>query len=436
MIENLKEILIEMDIPYWKMILQDRHTAQISLKPDQNFDEKEIRSSRYPLKVLLTIFREFHKKGRKYLGRASIELSHPMDRDDVRSALQKAQESALEQDDPWYPLELKPYDQGQKELSSLEKQPLAFWLLPFHEAVNKGAENLEVRAGDQFLLSERENSIYVDAFGRELVHLAHRARVEVNFLDGEGSPLPRTTSYSFSEFLPDQIREFVMEEGRVSQDISRSSSEAFPIPGTVYLRGPVLLEIFSFVLRQVSGSAIYAGTTSAKLNRPIWDLPVQGDRMTVRALPHLYNSPFSCFFDNDGVAFQPCNIIEDGIVRGILTNQESAHYLALPLTGLHNNFAVSSGSLDVKDFHGEPYLEIKRMRTFALEEASGRFYGDVELAYWYDGNTRKPVRGLQLGGNLKALLTESLFSREIGSWEFYEGPEILKIPSSFVKGVV
>ena len=82
----------------------------------------------------------------------------------------------------------------------------------------------------------------------------------------------------------------------------------------------------------------------------------------------------------------------------------------------------------------KPYLMPVAFSDFQMDEMSGRFGGEIRLAYLYDGETVKTVTGGSVNGSLLEKQDNLLFSKETFKTSNYSGPLAILIPAVSVAG--
>ena len=384
----------------------------------------------------LTALREYHRNGRKYLGQEYLEIPRNLgplpDLEVLKQALVRAEAC----EDPWYPLRIDQDSLLSSKTSTLSKQELPAWIEPIQELLHEQSQGKEYLLQKEFIRLTKEDVRYRDSLGRDLSDVRYSGFLEVFLLPvGHPEAQPFHGELRFSEFSPGLFRSFLDEQGRLACETYRVQpwtppESTFP----VLIRGQAVAQVFGYLVRQLSATQLYSGASGLQIGHQLWDLKPQGDALTLHALPLLYDSPETSLFDAQGIILKHRVLVNEGRVENVLTNQQTAHWLGLPLTGLNRNISVSPGTVDLRSLAGETVLEIHRLRTAEVDDATGLFHAEVELADWHQNGQKTPVFGFELRGNLRDALSKARFSNDIGSWETYEGPEFILVPSKAVMG--
>jgi predicted Zn-dependent protease len=424
--EKIKEIVETVRADHWKLVSKNTEVCQAQFPAQPGQDSSSLQSKISKATFELQTYREVqHAQGhflehRSFEGDSSEPNESPLGSEPAEM--------------PWFPLEIHSPAVSQPSLSSFSKQKLQEWILPLQEILQKACEGEKFLLQSEFIRLERLERIYLDSFGRELVDLNWLATLDLLILPRAlPDSQPVNFELRFSEFSPQDLLTQIQEKGENAVRFASAKPWNGKRPRVVYLRGHLIGDLMALLMRRLTGLSLYTGLSHEKIGSPIFQKTPQGDTITLGALASLYNSPYNSFFDDQGLTLSRHTLIEGGIVKSLLTSQETAFYLNLPLTGLNSNFSLAPGTLSKAEMSEEPALEILRWRTFDLDEASGRWSAVAEEAYYYENKFQHPVFGVRLFGTLEDLLTKARFSQEIGSWENYTGPEFLQVPGDFLR---
>lgn len=413
----------------WKSLRELTETVDASL-PDP---EGRHRVRHRHAGGIFRVYRQLHRDGRIYLGSASVPLG-PEEFKPSPERWEEALEQAAEGRDPWYPLELPSSAPQVSRTSTLDKQDLARWVEPMEEILSQTLQGEPVLAVREHLRFAKTMVQYNDSFGKEREELRYQASLEVLMVPREApDSQPFSAELRFSEFAPEVISGFLRDQARLTCDSFRVKPWEPQGDFLVLLRGATLAAVLGYLMEQLGAPALAAGTSGLSLHQPLWNHKGSPDPLTVTALAELYNSPKPGGFDDEGVVLKSHTLVSDGLVKGFWSTQATAHWLGLPLTGRPRNYSVSPGTQTWKALSGQRILEIHRLRWAQIDQATGTFSAEVGLADLHEGGTRTPVFGFTVEGNLRTILTNALFSSDVGTWEHYEGPEFLVVPSPFFR---
>lgn len=413
----------------WKSLRAMTDTVEASL-PDQGSPMVRHRHAGGQFRV----YRTFHHGGRPYLGSSVINLGPDELKPSPERWAQALAQAALV-DDPWYPLEVPASASQPSSTSTLEKQDLARWIEPFEQVLTQALRAEPVLPVREHLTLTKKIVQYRDFTGLERDEVRYTASLEVLLVPKDAPEAhPFSAELRFSEFAPHLITGFLQDQARLTVDAYHPQPWEPEGEFGVLLQGPALAGIFDYLLGQLGGPALAAGQSELALHQRLWQRE-GSNPLTITALAERYNSPESGGFDDEGLVLNSHTLVRDGTVKGFWTTQATAHWLGLPLTGRPRNYSVSPGTQDRKALAGQRIVEIHRLRWAEVDTATGEFSAEVGLADLHEGGQRRPIFGFTLKGNLKDALTKGRFSSDVGTWEHYEGPEFLVVPSTFFRSV-
>ena len=159
----------------------------------------------------------------------------------------------------------------------------------------------------------------------------------------------------------------------------------------------------------------------------------QGDAVTGEALnlSVFPDAPFS----SDGIRMTERPLLENGVVKGIYGATRFCRYLNLEPSGVYENIRVNNGTLSLEELKNRRCLMPVAFSDFQMDSMSGRFGGEIRLAYLFDGEG-----GVQLvtGGSISGSLLEKhdrlTLSTERYINRHYDGPAAVLIPGVSVAG--
>ena len=131
--------------------------------------------------------------------------------------------------------------------------------------------------------------------------------------------------------------------------------------------------------------------------------------MQIAERPHLSKGLASSWFDDDGVATTPREVVKDGVLQGYFLSTYSGRKLGLPTTGNaggNHNLILKSGQLDL------PGLLRKLDRGLFVTELMGQGinmvtgdYSRGAAGFWVErGEIQYPVAEITIAGNLRQML--------------------------------
>jgi len=171
----------------------------------------------------------------------------------------------------------------------------------------------------------------------------------------------------------------------------------------VLFEAPMANGLIGHFVGAASGGNLYrkASFLIDALGKPIFSPTVQ-----LREEPHLKRGLASGYFDDDGVATQPRDVVKDGVLQGYFLGVYSARKLGMKTTGNaggNHNLILAPGKEDLVGL-------LKRMGTGLLvTEVMGQGVNTVTgdysrgaAGYWVEGGEiAYPVSEITIAGNLR-----------------------------------
>lgn len=171
----------------------------------------------------------------------------------------------------------------------------------------------------------------------------------------------------------------------------------------VIFESRIATSLFGHFIGAISGGSLYR-RSSFLLDQ--LDQALFPSWLTIREEPFLRGELGSRPFDDDGVAPQPRNIVDSGVLRSYLLGAYSARKLGLRSTGHGSgitNWAVSHGSEDLAALlrrMGRGLL-VTELMGFGVNTVTGD-YSRGASGFWVEGGEIvHPVEEITIAGNLK-----------------------------------
>jgi PmbA protein len=131
----------------------------------------------------------------------------------------------------------------------------------------------------------------------------------------------------------------------------------------------------------------------------------------IREEPHLRGGPSSSFFDNDGVATRPRDVVKDGVLQGYFLSAYTARKLGMQTTGNaggSHNLLVKPGQHDFRAMLKQ--LDTGLLVTELMGQGINLVTGDYSrgaFGYWVEkGQIRYPVEEITIAGNLRDMFRD------------------------------
>ena len=171
----------------------------------------------------------------------------------------------------------------------------------------------------------------------------------------------------------------------------------------VLFEAPVAGGLLASFVGAVSGGSLYRKTSFLldSLDRQVFSPLVQ-----LTEHPHLKKGLASGYFDNDGVATRPRDVVKNGVLQGYFLGTYSARKLGMKSTGNSggsHNLVLQSGDRDLPGMLKEMGRGL--LVTDLMGQGVNMVTGDYSrgaAGYWVEGGEiRYPVQEITIAGNLR-----------------------------------
>lgn len=432
MLEDIISILKEnKQISGWK--INEKQTESVELffiKKSLDMDRAKSVSH-----LSLTIYVDFEEDGTSYRGSSSSEIHPTMTKEEIIKTIDKLAFAASLVKNKYYPLASPSNVKPALSSSNLASKPINEWIPNITKAIF-GADVYDeggINSAELFL-----NKVNYKIFNSE--------GINVNFTVFNGTlefitnwkesseEIELYRNLEFSSFDPKGIKEEVENMLRECRDksIAKPTPALKDIP--VLLTGENVRELFTYYNNQSSAGAVYNKISTMKVGDNVQGDSVLGDKITLILDPTLDNSTYSFPFDEDGFPLAKAEIFKDGVLERNWGSIRYSHYLDIDTTGNIQNFTVLGGSKSAAELKKKPYLELLAFSDFQMDSFTGNFAGEIRLGYYYDGNTKIPVTGGSLSGNVKKVHNNMYLSKELQQENNFVGPITIMLNGVSIAG--
>ena len=267
-------------------------------------------------------------------------------------------------------------------------------------------------------------------------------RITVRIINSEGVDATKTTAKIDVEAIPSHdgpdrkvelIRMFTyktVDPARIRADAEKAIADvairydAVKLPAIgrtdVILQGEEVEEFFRDLIANLSYEGVYRKATDKKIGDMLQKDP-KGELLTIGWTL----SSRADAFDKDGVVLSPVTVVDRGRLVSHYGPNQYAQYLGMKPTGSFFTLAAAPGATSAAKMMKRPHLEIIALSGIQIDVYSGYIGGEVRLAVWFDGTKRIPVSGFSFSGNIDAVLSDLVLSKDTVSEFSYRGPKYL-----------
>lgn len=430
MFETIKKILTENgDLSAWNIKSESKESQELFFIGNA----LDMNRSKKITDFTVTVFRDFEDNGEKYRGSATVEITPSAKPEEVGKVILEASYAASFVKNKWYPI---PRDIVSEKSSSESDETSA------EEEIIKAVEEFYGENGfkdakinsSEFFLTKYHTRI-INSDGVDVNYCGDNLYIEmiVNSSSG-GEEIELYDSMEFSAVIPGKISEKVRQEMyfATQRAIARPTPQIKKLP--VILSGGAPGSLLYYYVDNTDCKSVYQKISDFKIGQSVCGENAEMN-LNISIDPFIKGSAYSCPYDDDGLKLGKIDIIEDGTVKKYWGNMRYSHYLNREPSGELTNYSVIPGDVSVEDMRKGEYLEVEKFSDFYLESVTGEFGGEIRLGWYCDGETRIPVTGGSVTGNILEVQNNMIFSKETCQVERYSGPKHIKIKNVSIAGV-
>jgi len=379
----------------------------------------------------LTVYVDSEAGGKKFRGEATVGIQPSHTKAEVEAKIGQAVFAASKSKNAWFDLpgptaakvslpssgfEGLAADARMEALRSALYAPEAAAGALSGDSSTESATKPRINSLELFLSKEKKT--FANSKGLEFSDLTWRGYSEfVVEADSARGPVELFDDIEFSD--PDEARLRDATGSRLAQVGDRALATPMPslsdIP--VILSGKEAEDLFAWFFGNSTTSAIFTKASPFTLGAYVQAADKGGeaaDPLDMWAEPYLRGLAASSPFDADGFPLERTQVIQGGYLRNLVGPIRYADWLGVERKGSFPLFSVSPGTMPLADMRAKPYLEPVMFSDFRLDPVTGDFGAEMRLAYWFDGEKRRPVTGGSISGSVTELRSTMRRSFERG----------------------
>lgn len=388
--------------------------------------QEDMRRMKNIREITVTVYRDFEAGDRKMRGSSDVQIAPGMTDEEIFKKLSVAYEAAGYVMNPYFDLAEGVQDH----------------VLTSSEIMDLPAEEAAVIMADALFTPDVND----DAFINSAEVFVENTRVHI--LSSEGSDISFAKSRVWGEFVAQCIRPQDAEmyfdfeyDALDTLSLSKLSSDAITIVSDraqakdapaageydLILTEKHVYTVLSSYLEKADAAMIFAKYSPYEIGFKVQKDDIPGEKINLTAVP---DQPYSM----DGVKMTEREILKDGVVSDLVGATRFCRYMGIEPKGHYRKISVDNGSVSFEEMKKKPYLMPVAFSDFQMDEMSGRFGGEIRLAYLFDGETVQILTGGSVNGSLLEKQNRLVFSSETYRSFDYSGPYAMLIPSVSVAG--
>lgn len=221
-------------------------------------------------------------------------------------------------------------------------------------------------------------------------------------------------SFRYADLEADALTQKV-EQG-LSTVCDRARATESPVAGNydVVLSGEHLATLLEMYLQRADAGMVYAKYSDYAPGKAVQGEAVVGEKLNLTLVP---DAPYSA----EGIPMVERQLVKDGVLQHLYGALRFCRYLNTEPTGSYRRVRLEAGTV--------PFAAMKQgclypvsFSDFQMDGMSGRFGGEIRLAYLYTEDGVKLLTGGSINGSLLEKQGDMTFSLETYKDADYEGP--------------
>lgn len=389
--------------------------------------QEDMRRMKNIREITVTVFRDFEANEKKMRGSSDVQIAPGMTDEEIFRKISVAYDAA------------------------------GYVMNPFFELADGVIDHVEAKSEIGDMPSEEAAHIMADALFTPDVNedaFINSAEVFVNnthyhILSSEGCDITFTKTRVWGEFVaqcvnPQDVEMYfdfeydtldTLSLSKLSADAitivsDRAAAKNAPAAGEydLILTEKHVYTVLSSYLEKADAAMIFARYSPYEIGFKVQGEEITGEKINLFAVP---DQPYAM----DGVKLIERTVLKDGVVADLVGATRFCRYMGIEPKGYYGKIRVENGSASFEDMKKKPYLMPVAFSDFQMDEMSGRFGGEIRLAYLFDGENIQILTGGSVNGSLLEKQGQLVFSRETYLSSDYTGPYAMLIPAVSVAGV-
>ena len=196
----------------------------------------------------------------------------------------------------------------------------------------------------------------------------------------------------------------------------------------VILSGNNVPTVLSYYVSRSSASMLYSRYSSWQVGDNVQGGEVSGESLDMTLCATVP-------YDGEGIPMEDLHLLAGGMLKAVHGPNRFCRYLGVKPTGSYSKVICDNGILPFEEMKNAPCLWVVAFSDFQMDDFSGRFGGEIRLAYLIEEGKVTPVTGGSVNGSLLESQKDLLFSTDRYVTSRYEGPYALKLKNISVAGI-
>ncbi len=422
MLQKILSALKACSVSVYNIVDQSIESAEIYFIKKQE-DMRRMKNIR---EITVTVYNDFEIGETKMRGMSDVQIAPGMTEEEIQKKIAVAYSAAGYVKNPFFELADPVVDNGKasENADALPAEGIAsvmadalFTPDQFEDAFINSAE-IFVENTSYHILSSRGTDV---SFSKK--------RVWGEFVAQCVTPEDVEMYFNFEYDEPDTFALSKLASDALTIVADRANAKDAPAAGEydLILTEKHVYTVLSAYLEKANAAMIFAKYSPYEIGASVQGDDVKGEKINLVAVP---DQPYS----TDGVKLIERTILKNGVLKDIVGATRFCRYLGIEPKGNYASIRIENGTISLDDMKKKPCLMPVAFSDFQMDEMSGRFGGEIRLAYLFDGENVKIVTGGSVNGSLLEKQDTLLFSKETYKTSNYSGPLAILIPAVSVAG--
>lgn len=374
----------------------------------------------------VTVYRDFEAEGTRYRGSSRALLFEGMDPAEVEDRLKGAWSAARYVKNPWFEL----YE-GKREApvdmpSTLADRPLEEDALLMAETLFAADTQADAFVNSAEIFVDRTRTSILSSAGTDVEYTRYEVKGEFVTQCKAPQDVEQFFQFQYGDLNAQALTEKARQAIAAVRD--RAAAQKAPQAGTysAVLSGDQVATLMEYYTERSQAPMIYARYSDWAPGKPVQGEDVRGEKLDLDLLPL---APYS----EEGIPMTARPLVKDGVLQLIHGGNRFCRYLGVAPTGDYDRVGLRNGTVPLADLQKGCLCPVS-FSDFQMDALTGRFGGEIRLAYLYTENGVEILTGGSVNGSLPEKQGDLRFSTERYDTLRYTGPFAIRIEGVEVAG--
>ena len=423
MITKILSALNALGVSVYNIVDQTTESAEIYFIKKQ----EDMRRMKELREISVTVYKDFDYMGKPMRGMSDVQIAPGMTEDEILMKLSGAYDAAGYVKNPFFELadpNVETIAPDTEKMNNLSSEDVARVMADALYSPDTNADAF-INSSEIFV----ENTAYHILSSRGTDVSFSKKRVWGEFVVQCVAPKDVEMYFDFEYDDLDTFALSKLASDAITIVSDRANAKEAPTAGEydLILTEKHVYTVLSSYLEKADAAMIFAKYSPYEIGACVQGEDIRGEKINLIAV---CDQPYAL----DGVKLENRQILKDGVLKDIVGSTRFCRYLGIEPKGIYDAIRVENGACSLSEMKKKPYLMPVAFSDFQMDAMSGRFGGEIRLAYLFDGENVKVVTGGSVNGSLLEKQDSIVFSKEAFKTSNYTGPAAMLIPGVSVAG--